>query len=136
MIKVFKKIILLIAVITVTAHSIFPHIHLDDIMAMVEEHHHHDELPSGTHHHDEKDNQKDSQHNLFSFARLDDDFIPANGQSQKVELTSKYVPAIIITFLLNNYPHQTKTHFGWYREYPPPDDYQYNLPSRAPPAII
>ncbi len=134
MIKVFQKIILLIAVITVTAHSIFPHIHLDDIIAFVEDHHH-DEQP-GTHHHNEAENSKDNQKSLFSFAQLDDDFIPANGQPKNFELPVEHLAALIVTYLSDSYPVNTKMQFGWYIEYPPPGNHLYNLPSRAPPAVI
>ena len=135
MIKLFQKLLLLVAVFTVTAHSIFPHVHLDDIMAIVENHHH-DEQSVGTHHRHDADNNKDNHQNLFSFAQLDDDFIPANGQPKNLELKAEYLPVLIAAFLSDIYAVNTKPHFGWYIEYPPPDDYLYNLPSRAPPAVI
>ncbi len=134
MIKMFQKIVLLIAGITVTAHSIFPHIHLDDIMTFAGSHHH--EQPAGTHHHDDTDNSKDKQHNLFSLAQLDDTFVPANGQTKNFELPVEYLVPFTVTYLSDGFRVNTKRLFGWYKEYPPPDDYLYNLPSRAPPAII
>ena len=135
MIKMVQKIIILIAVITVTAHSIFPHMHMDDIMALVDNHHH-DEQSYGRHHSHNADNTKNNHQNLFSFAQLDDDFIPANGQFKNYEVKSAYLPAIIPAFLSDIYPVNTKPHWGWYFEYPPPDDYHDDLPSRAPPAIV
>jgi hypothetical protein len=134
MIKVFQKILLLVAVITVSAHSIFPHMHLDDIMTFAEDHHH--EQPADTHHHDDTDNSKDNQHNLFSLAQLDENFVPANGQAKNFKLPVEYIAAFIVTYLSDKFPVHTKTHFGWYKEYPPPHDYRFNLPSRAPPAIV
>lgn len=132
--KVVQKILLLVAVITVTAHSIFPHIHLDEIMAFVENHHH-DEQSAGNHDNDDADNNKDNQHSLFSFALLDDDFIPANGLSKNFELSLEYLPAQNITFLSNTYSLNTNLHCGWNNEHPPPNTYLPDLPSRAPPAI-
>lgn len=133
MTRVFQKIVLLVAIVTVIGHSIFPHFHSDEITVTAEKHQHHDEQSSGSHHHDNDDN-KDNPHSIFSFAQLDDDFIPVNGQFKNFELPAEYLPALIITFLPENYSINTKPHFGWYFEYPPPDDYLYNLPSRAPPS--
>lgn len=134
MIKVLQKIILVVAVITVTAHSIFPHFHLDEIIAFVEDHHHHEQ--PGSHHHDDAENSKENQKSLFSFAQLDDDFIPANDQPKNVELPAEYLATFIVAYVSNRFPVNTKTQFGWYIEYPPPDNHCYNLPSRAPPAVI
>lgn len=134
MVKMFQKIILLIAVITVTAHSVFPHIHLDDIMAFTEGHHH--EQSADKHHHDDNDNSSDDQHNLFSLAQLDESFIPAIGKVKALELPSEYQPVIYISLVSEIVIYPTKTQFGWHIEYPPPVDYLYNLPSRAPPAVV
>lgn len=135
MVKMLQKMILLLAVITVTAHSIFPHMHLDDLMAIAENHHH-DEQSAGTHHQHDDDNNKDNRQSLFSFAQLDDDFIPAKGQFRDFQLKAEYLPGLIIAVLSDFYPVNTETDFGLYIEYPPPDDHHLNLPSRAPPAIV
>lgn len=128
--KGLQKILLLIAVITVTGHSIFPHIHLDDIIAFAEGHHH--EQPADKHHHDDTDNSKDNQHNLFSLAQLDDNFVPANVQTKIFEPPVEYLP-VMIAFFSDNFSAGTKTHYGWYREYPPPDDYGNISSLRGPP---
>lgn len=135
MLKVFQKILLLVAVITVTAHSTFPHVHLDEVMAFVEDHHH-DEQSPGNHQNDDADNNKDNHQNLFSFAQLDDNFIPANVQCKNIELPAEYLPAQNISFLSDTYSSNTSQLFSWDNEHPPPGKYLHNLPSRAPPAII
>lgn len=130
--KVFQKIILLIAVLTVTAHNVFPHFHFDDIIAYVQqEHHHHDD---SKHQHDTTTDMNGHQNNPFSFAQLDNEFIPANGQANKVEQPVQYLPALIVVLLPGNDLICSKPKFGRYIEYPPPNGYYHNLPSRAPPA--
>ncbi len=130
-----QKILLLVAVITVTAHSTFPHVHLDKIMAFVEDQHH-DEHAAGKYHHDHADNSKGDQHNLFSFVQLDDDFIPATGQAKNFEIPSEFLTALIDTYLSNNFPANIKTDFGWYKEYPPPDYSCYISSLRGPPIAL
>lgn len=137
MIKVLQRIILLVAVITVTAHSIFPHLHLNEITAHVGQHHHNEQSTGKQHHdHDDTDENKDNQHNLFSLAHLDDDFIPAKDQVKSFDLPLEYLEALNISSFLFTFNINSKLHFGWYIEYPPPDDSLCSLPSRAPPAII
>ena len=131
MIKVLQKILLLVAVITVTGHSILPHFHHDEIPATINHHHEDEEQPAGKHHHDD-DNTKDNQHSLFSFVQLDENFVPAKGQVKTFELPVEYLP-VVITFLSSKFSASTKTHYGWYREYPPPDDYWYISSLRGPP---
>ena len=133
MIKVFQKILLLVAVITVTAHSIFPHIHLDDIMTFAKDHHH--EQPVDKHHHDDTDNSKDNQHNLFSLGQLDENFVPAKGETKNFQLPVEYIAAFIVTYLKDKFPVNTKTHFGWYNEYPPPEKYFSSSSLRGPPTV-
>lgn len=132
--KVGKKILLLLAVLTVIAHSILPHVHLDEIVAMVDHHHHHQNSADGKHPHD-TGGSKEDHHSLFSFAQLDEDFIPSKSQFKKFEFPVQYLSLVAITYLLNTFPVCTKKVFGRYKEYPPPDNYFYNLPTRAPPAF-
>ncbi len=133
--KVGKKILLLLAVFTVITHSILPHIHLDDIVAMVDHHHHHQKSADGKSHHHDPGDSKAGHQNLFSFAQLDEDFIHSKSQFKKFELPVQYLSPVAITYLLDTFPVYTKNIFGRYKEYPPPDNYFYNLPSRAPPAF-
>ena len=132
--KGLQKILLLIAVITVTGHSILPHFHHDETPVAIQQHHQEEEQPAGHHHHDDNsDNTKDNQHGLFSFAQLDEDFIPANAQIKNFELPAEYLIALIVTYLSDNYPVNTKTQFGCYIEFPPPDKYFSSSSHRGPP---
>ena len=127
--KGLQKILLLTAVITVIAHSTLSHHHHDE-NTVTTQHHGEDEQPAGLNHHD---NNKDDHHSLFSFAQLDENYVPVNSQNNSVELPFTYLPALIVTCLTHNFSTSTKTHFGWYKEYPPPEK---NFPSsshRGPP---
>lgn len=124
------------AVFTVIAHSILPHIHLDEIVVNVEHHHHHQKSADGKHQQHDSGGSKGDHHNLFSFAQLDEDFIPSKSQFKKFELPVQYLSTVAITYLLDTFPVYTKKAFARYKEYPPPDNYFYNLPSRAPPFSI
>lgn len=126
-----QKILLLIAVITVTGHDILPHLHHDEPAIIVNQHQNEEQQPAGKHHHDD-DKNKNNHHGIFSFVQLDENFIPANGQAKTFELPVMYMP-VLITFLSNNFSASAKTHYGWYREYPPPDDYCYISSLRGPP---
>lgn len=133
--KVGKKILLLLAVVTVIAHGILPHIHLDDIVAMVDHHHHHQTSTEGGNHQHDAGGPQSDHHNLFSFAQLDEDFIPSKYYYKKFELRTQYLSPVALTSLLDTFPGYTKKVFGRYKEYPPPGNYFYELPSRAPPAV-
>ena len=127
--KGLQKILLLIAVVTVIAHSTLPH-------------HHHEESGVATQHHDEEeqaaglnhqDDDKDDHHGLFSFAQLDEKFIQVNSQNNSFELPFTYLSALIVTHLSDNFSANTKTHFGWHKEYPPPDKDSPPSAHRGPP---
>jgi hypothetical protein len=133
--KWLQKILLLIAVITVTGHSILPHFHHDDVYPIAKEHHNHDSHPANHHDHDD-DNGKEDQHSLFSFAQLDEDFLPVKTQNHSVDIPFEYLATSIITFNRVNLPVNTTTPFGCYQEFPPPGNLFVNLPSRAPPASL
>lgn len=126
--KGVHNILLLVAVITVLAHSTSAHHHHDETTIAME--HHEEEEPSDVTHHD---NGKDDHDGIFSFAQLDESFVPVNSQKSSFELPLTYLPALIATYLADNFSANTKTQFGWYKEYPPPDK---NLPPsshRGPP---
>lgn len=131
--KGLQKIVLLIAVITVAGHSILPHIHHDEIPVAIQDHHH-DEQPAGHPPHDD-DNTQDNQQHLFSFAQLDENFVPAASQNYSFELPFTYLPVLIAIYLSDHFPVNTKTHFGWYREYPPPDKNFTSFSHRGPPIV-
>lgn len=134
MYNIGKKMLLILAVFTVIAHSILPHVHLYDVVAITN-HHHHPDGPAHHHHSHDDHGSQEKHHNLFSFAQLDDDFIPAKGPFKKFELPVQYLSPVAITYLLDTFPVYIKKVFGRYKEYPPPDNYFFNLPSRAPPAF-
>lgn len=126
-----QTILLLIAVATVIGHGILPHIHYDETPAITNQHHHDEEQPAGKHHHHD-DKNKDDQHNIFSFAQLDENFIPTKGQARTFELPVEYLH-VIIEFRSSKFSATTKIHYGWYREYPPPDNYYHITSLRGPP---
>ena len=97
--KVLQKILLLVAVITVAGHSILPHIHHDETQVAVQQHHHDDEQPAGQHHED--DTSKDTQHSLFSFAQLDENFVPVISQNNSFELPLTYLSAFLVNYLID-----------------------------------
>ncbi len=119
--KCLQKILLFIAVITVAGHSIIPHFHHEAEQA-VEKHHH--------------DDKEDDHHGIFSFAQLDENFVPAKLQISGLELPVIYLATPIISYHLEIIAGNSKIHFGYYREFPPPDSYLSKLPARAPPALI
>ncbi len=130
--KGLQKILLLITVVTVIAHSVLPHHHHAEITVATQQHHDEEEQPAGLSHHADDETE---HHSIFSFAQLDENFVPVKSQNNSFELPLTYLPALIVTYLSDNFPFNTKTHFGWYKEYPPPDK---NFPSsshRGPPTV-
>ncbi len=119
-----KRIIsslLLCAFAILFAHSTLPHVHHEAEQA-VEKHHHNDE--------------EDDHHGIFSFAQLDEDFVPAKFQLSGLELPVVYLLTPVISYHLQIIANNSKTHLGCYREFPPPDSYLSKLPARAPPVLI
>lgn len=131
--KWFQKILLFLAVATIVGHSSLPHQH-HALMEKVAHHDHHDEVQGGTHHHDH-DESKDENHSLFSFAQLDENFVPVKFQDVSIELPIVYLLTPVITYHYNLFREKSKTHFGFYKQYPPPDNYLSQLPSRGPPSL-
>jgi hypothetical protein len=128
------KILMLVAVATIMGHNLLPHGHHEEIKSDATHHHqnHHDEAGGNQHSHE--DNQEED-HNIFSFAQLDTDFIPSKIQLKGIELPFIYLLTPVIAYYLDLFPTKTKNHFGYYREFPPPESYLSNLPSRAPPSL-
>jgi hypothetical protein len=121
------KTLMLVAVATIIGHNCMPH-------------HHHDEIPHLSHHDEEEkmndhDHERNTEnhHNIFSFVQLDEDFIPAKFQIVGFELPVLYLLTPEISYQLKLITSTTKA-FNYYREYPPPENYFHDLPSRAPPA--
>jgi hypothetical protein len=131
MIKVLHKIMLLVAVTTVIGHSILPHIHHDEEFVVISDQHHH-ESPAGKHHHDDE-NDSDKRHEVFSLAQLDDNYIPAKKLYSTFGVPVEFAPLFTVILIVNS-KVATKTDFGWYKEYPPPDNPIRTLSFRGPPA--
>ena len=129
----WQKILLFVAVATVMGHNCLPHQHHDEVTDGVAHHHHHEE-DNGTEssHHEEGT----GEHNIFSFAELDGDYIPVKVQKTNICAPLLFLLTPVISYHLNLLREQSKTHFGYYREIPPPDSHLSNLPSRAPPALV
>ena len=128
-----QKILLFIAVATLIGHSSLPHHHHEEIEAVA--HHHHDDGQATQSHHEDHNKNKDEDHSLFSFAQLDENFVPVKFQDVSIELPIFYLLTPLITYHYNLYKVKSKTQFGYYKEYPPPDNYLSNLPSRGPPSF-
>lgn len=131
--KGLQKILLLIAVLTVTWHSLVPHHHHDETLRTVQQHHPDEEQLAGSHHED--DSSKGTQHSLFSFAQLDENFVPLNSQNNSFELPLTYLSAFLVTYLSDGFPVNTKTHFGCYKVFPPPEKYFPSSLHRGPPTV-
>lgn len=129
--QVIQKILLLVAVLTVTGHSIIPHYHHDESPATIQHYDHEEEQAGDLDHHDE---HNDDHHNIFSFGQLDENFVPVKWQRANAEPSIYYLITPAITHELNLYKARPKIIVGYYREFPPPDNYSLHLFSRPPPA--
>ena len=129
--KLAQKILLGISVITVLMHGIIPHFHYE-VKHQITHHHSHHEHEKESNHHDHQEN-KDNHHSLFSFAQLDESFIPSKWQYLSVELPLLYLVTPVITYQYNPIKEKSKTYFGFYKEFPPPGNFLSTLPSRGPP---
>ena len=131
--KWFQKILLFLAVATVIGHSSLPHHHHEQIETVAHQDHRNEKQGTDTHHHDH-DESKDKDHSIFSFAQLDDNFLPVKFQVISFELAIVYLLTSVITYSYNLFIEKSKTYFGFYKEYPPPGNYLSELPSRGPPS--
>ena len=116
---------MMIAIAIMLGHNFMPH------------HHDHDTAIPDYHneHHEDSEHDKD-HHNIFSFAQLDENFLPSHFGNVNIDLPIVYLLAPLIIYQLKQLEQQSKTHFGYYREYPPPDTYLSDLPLRAPPVFV
>jgi hypothetical protein len=128
--KVWQKVVVLLAVVTIVGHSFVPHQHHQETNAR---HHdvYHSEHAKKVHHGDHEHSTQD-HHGIFSFAQLDENFLPKFGKIT-FDISIIYLLIPTLTVQLDKLNEKTKTHFGYYREYPPPDNYSFNLFSRPPP---
>jgi hypothetical protein len=126
-----NKILLFIAVLTVVGHNTLPHIH-HDIIDAIAFHNHHDGEESNDHDHHEQ--KKENNHSIFSFAQLDDEFVPKQYNKICIDLPALYLLVPIITDKFEAVKEISKNYFGYYREFPPPGKYLFNRFSRPPPS--
>ncbi len=129
--KGLQKILLLFAVITVLSHSTLPHHHHDEPLA-AHQHHADEKQPTELNHHD---NDEDEHHGLFSFAQLDENFVPVNSQNNSFELPLIYLSALVDIYVSHTFPVITKTHFSCYKVFPPPEKYFSSSSHRGPPTV-
>ena len=125
---------MLVAVATIVGHNTLPHHHHVDIQSLAHHNDHHEDDGTGPDHHNQEQNKED-HHNIFSFAQLDDGFLPSQFSKASIDLPLLYLLTPVITVQLNKLMERSKTHFGYYREYPPPDIFLSDLPLRAPPFV-
>jgi hypothetical protein len=133
MAKWINKLLMLVAIATIVGHNSIPHYHHDKKEKFA---HHDDDHHQGdqVHHHEEEQDTED-HHNIFSFAQLDDDFLPSPFGKYTIDLPILYLITPFITYQINKLIEQSTSHFGYYREFPPPDNYLSELPSRGPPSF-
>jgi hypothetical protein len=122
---------MLVAVATVIGHNSMPHHHRTEIQLFTNYDDHHEGAEAD--HHDQGQSKEDD-HNIFSFAQLDEDFIPSQFSKVNIDLPILYLLTPVITCQIAQLKEQSKNHFGYYREFPPPGNYLSNLFSRPPPA--
>lgn len=111
-----------------------PHHHHAGIDVLAHHNNHQDEEGTEADRHDHEQNKED-HHNIFSFAQLDGDFVPSQFIKVNIDLPIFYLLTPVITYQIDELKEQSKTHFGFYKEYPPPDNYLSKLFSRPPPAF-
>jgi hypothetical protein len=124
---------MVLAVTTIVTHSAMPHQHFDFMDVFSHHAEHHDEDDSNPNHQEEE--QNGDQHNIFSFAQLDEDYLP-QPYKISIDLPVLYVLAPVISNEIKISAELIKNHYGHYREFPPPDDVLSILFSRPPPAFI
>jgi hypothetical protein len=131
--KLLGKILMMVAVATIIGHNTLPHHHHMGIQYLMhqDENHVHKKSTDIDHHDHEKNSEGD--HNIFSFAQLDDCFLPSQFSKVSIDLPILFLLTPIIRFQLDWLVESSKIHFGYYKEFPPPIDYLSHLFSRPPP---
>jgi hypothetical protein len=124
------QLLMLVAVATIMGHNSLPHHHHTGKPPAAHHHDHHDHHENSGHHHHHEHNE---DHNIFSFAQLDDEFRPSQFSKVNIDLPFLYLLTPVLTFHLHQVKTKTKTNFGYYREFPPPNFITSHLFSRPPP---
>ncbi len=127
-----QNIILLIAITTVTAHSILPHFHHDETQTITGLNRAHDEqlVALGQHEHDE-----DDHHSIFSFVQLDENFFPANTQSKKIAPHLTFLIALVVTHQPVDFPVKAAAWSGDQNAFPLFDSHFPPPSHRGPPTV-
>jgi hypothetical protein len=94
--KWLSKILMLLSVATIIAHSSVGHHHHEDMKTFI----HHDQEHNNSHnsHDDDNTDGEQNHHNIFSFAQLDDTYLPSHYGKISVEVPIIYL--IAPTFVL------------------------------------
>jgi hypothetical protein len=123
---------MLLSVAMIISHNSIAHHHHNENMQPFVQHdlqHHHD---NSTHDH-EHNEESDSQHNIFSFAQLDEDYLPSQFGKISLDLPVLYLITPAITLKLDRLKECSKIYFAFREEISPPHHYSSNLFSRPPP---
>lgn len=123
---------MMVAVATIIGHNTLPHHHHMGMQYLIHQDEDHVQKNTGHDHHDHEENSE-GDHNIFSFAQLDDCFLPSQFSKTSIDLPVLFLLAPVIRFQLNQLAERSKIYFGYYREFPPPVDYLSHLFSRPPP---
>jgi hypothetical protein len=127
--KWVQKLVLFIAIVTTIGHDVLPHHHEDIDAGFHTDNATANEIQSHSVFHFEDDQP---EHELFSFAQIDEDFVPAKVALSRLELPLIFLFVSIVLNFCISLP--AKTAFRYFREFPPPGSYLSDLPLRAPPA--
>jgi hypothetical protein len=69
-----------------------------------------------------------------SIAQLDHNFAPASAFYKCIKLSTEYAPVTGLSHSLQSPSSVAVTHYGWYKEYPPPGIRFSSFLHRGPPA--
>ena len=132
-----KYILILIAILTVMGHSVFPHLHLPDNTKATSGHQHHPDTHHGNgHHHEQEDNSTQKLPlNIFSFAQIDEDFAPGVQLNPSFEQPVVFIYSNGYVAIVEAPQKLIPSKNGCYTEYPPPIVLLTGLPARAPPIV-
>ena len=113
---------MMVAVATIIGHNTLPHHHHMGIQYLMHQDENHVHKSTDI---DHRDHEKNSEcdHNIFSFAQLDDCFLPSQFSKVSIDLPVLFLLTPIIRFQLDRLVESFKIHFGYYKEFPPPIDY-------------
>jgi hypothetical protein len=130
--KWINNILLIVAVLTIVGHNSLPH-HHHDIIDAIAIHDHHDS-EKACDHDDDHEQKKESHQNIFSFAQMDEEFVPKQYNKTYIDQPALYLHIPVLTEKFEPVRLISQCCFGYYREFPPPGKYLFNRFSRPPPS--